>query len=306
MLSVSHLRKQYATVLAVDDVSFAVKRGEILGLLGPNGAGKTTSIRMILNIIRPDTGAITFDGNPFSDAVRNRIGYLPEERGLYRKSKVLNTILYFASLKGLDPAEGGRRAYEWLKKFELLTDYNRKVEELSKGNQQKIQFIISILHDPDLVILDEPFSGLDPVNQILLKDALIELKQRGKAVIFSTHQMDQAEKLCDHISLIDHGRVVVDGGLADVKARYSSNTVAIEYEGDGAFLKALPAVKTAQVYENYAELTLDGTKPPQEILRQIVDKLMIRKFEVKQPSLNAIFLEAVGHTPSDEKGGNHQ
>ena len=179
MLNVSHVRKQYATVLAVNDVSLTVERGSIVGVLGPNGAGKTTTIRMILNIIQSDAGSITFDGVPFNESTRNRIGYLPEERGLYRKNKLLPTILYFAGLRGIEQNEAKRRAYDWLKRFDLLTYYDKKVEELSKGNQQKVQFITSILHDPELVILDEPFSGLDPINQILLKDMLIELKQRN-------------------------------------------------------------------------------------------------------------------------------
>src|ERR1041385_1049620 len=225
MLNASHLRKQYATVLAVDDVSLSVERGKILGLLGPNGAGKTTTIRMILNIIQPDAGSITFEGRPFDESMRNRIGYLPEERGLYRKNKLLNTIVYFASLRGIETDEAKRRAYDWLKRFDLLSYYDRKVEELSKGNQQKVQFIISILHNPQLVILDEPFSGLDPINQILLKDILLELKQQGKAVIFSTHQMDQAEKLCDTICLINRGNVVLEGELREVKQRFGKNSV---------------------------------------------------------------------------------
>ncbi|MBI1805686.1 MAG: ATP-binding cassette domain-containing protein [Ignavibacteria bacterium] len=294
MLTVSHLRKQYSTVLAVDDVSLAVNRGAILGLLGPNGAGKTTTIRMILNIIQPDAGSITFDGKPFEEQTRNLIGYLPEERGLYRKNKLLNAILYFASLKGIERAEAKRRAYDWLKRFDLLTYYERKLEELSKGNQQKVQFIISILHDPQLVILDEPFSGLDPLNQILLKDILMELKQRGKAIIFSTHQMDQAEKLCDAICLINKGRVVLEGGITEVKSRYGKNTVHLEYEGDGNFLPTHPAVKTAHIYENFAELILNSHSKPHEVLRDLSQRLDIRKFETLQPSLNAIFLDLVG------------
>lgn len=294
MLNVSHLRKEFSTVVAVDDVSLQVKRGEVLGLLGPNGAGKTTTIRTILNIIQPDAGSITFDGKLFEGSIRNAIGYLPEERGLYRKNKLLNTILYFASLRGVEIAEAKRRAYEWLKRFDLLNYYERKVEELSKGNQQKVQFIISILHDPQLVILDEPFTGLDPINQILLKDILLELKQRGRAIIFSTHQMDQAERLCDNICLINKGRVVLEGSLVDVKNRYGKNTIHIEYEGDGTSLSSIPSVKAAHVYENFAELVLDGDCQPHEVLRDIASKLAIRKFETSQPSLNTIFLELVG------------
>ena len=294
MLKVLNLRKEFATVLAVDGVSLEAKRGEILGLLGPNGAGKTTTIRMILNIIQPDSGLITFNDKPFDAGVRNLLGYLPEERGLYRKNKLLNTVLYFASLKGIEPAEAKRRAYKWLERFGLLTYYQNKVEELSKGNQQKVQFIISVLHDPQLVILDEPFSGLDPVNQILLKDILLELKQQGKAIIFSTHQMDQAEKLSDQICLINRGKMVLEGSVKEVKQRFGRNSVHLEYEGNGAFLKELPFIRQSTVYENYAELVLNDSISSKEILAAITPKIDVRKFEYVEPSLNSIFIEVVG------------
>ena len=297
MLKVEHVRKQYSTVLAVDDVSLEVQRGQILGLLGPNGAGKTTTIRMIMNIIRPDSGAVTFDGRMFDEEVRNQFGYLPEERGLYRKSTLLNAILYFASLKGIAKNEAKSQAYEWLKRFDLLNYYNQPLETLSKGNQQKVQFIISILHQPQLVILDEPFSGLDPLNQILLKDILMELKQQERAIIFSTHQMDQAEKLCDTICLINKGKVVLEGEVTEVKSRYGNNTIHIEFDGDASFLKQLPSIKTAHVYENFAELILIDHSAPSVVLKEIVQKLDVRKFEMAQPSLNAIFLSLVGNTP---------
>ena len=294
MLKASHLRKEFGPILAVDDVSLEAARGKILGVLGPNGAGKTTSIRMVLNIVEPDRGAVTFDGERFSEAVRNRIGYLPEVRGLYRKNKLLHTILYFASLKGIAAAEAKRRAYTWLERFNLLSHYDRKVEELSKGNQQKVQFIIAILHDPDYVILDEPFSGLDPLNQNILKDILLELKHQGKSIIFSTHQMDQAERLCDGICLINAGRVVLEGELTEVKRRYGKNAVVLEYEGDGAFLPGLAAVKTAHLYEHYAELVLHPDESPSALLPELARRLELRKFEVVQPSLNAIFLDIAG------------
>ncbi|MBI4810673.1 MAG: ATP-binding cassette domain-containing protein [Ignavibacteriales bacterium] len=301
MLKAINLRKEFTNVIAVDNVSLEAQRGEILGLLGPNGAGKTTTIRMILNILQPDSGTITFDGNPFDESIRNLLGYLPEERGLYRKNKLLNTILYFASLKGIDAAEGKRRAYKWLERFDLLNKYQSKIEELSKGNQQKVQFIISILHDPELVILDEPFSGLDPVNQILLKDILLELKQQGRAVIFSTHQMEQAEKLCDKICLINKGSVVLDGELSEVKSRYGKNSIHIEYDGDGSFLKDLPFIQQATVYQNYAELVLKNSISTKEILSVVSDKLDVRKFEYVEPSLNSIFIEVVGLPDKNEE-----
>ncbi len=298
MLTVSHVSKQYATVRAVDDVSLRVSNGEVLGLLGPNGAGKTTTIRMILNIIRPDGGSITFDGKPFDESVQNSVGYLPEERGLYRKSTVLNTILYFATLKGIPFAEGRRRAYTLLNRFGLSSSHNRKVEELSKGNQQKIQFIIAILHDPALLILDEPFSGLDPINQILLNEVIMEQKRAGKTIIFSTHQMDQAEKLCDTICLINKGTVVASGVLTDVKQRYGKQAVRVEFDGDGAFLASLPGVDRAYLYEHYAELTLTPDVAHGDVFREIArrsDHVDVRRFEITYPSLNAIFLDLVGH-----------
>ncbi|MEX0602591.1 MAG: ATP-binding cassette domain-containing protein, partial [Bacteroidota bacterium] len=203
MLEVRNLRKEFDTVVAVDGVSLTLDQGELLGLLGPNGAGKTTTIRTILNILRPTSGSITFDGHSFRPDTPNTLGYLPEERGLYRKSKVLNTILYFASLKGVSRNDAAGRAEVWLKRFGLADRAHSKIEELSKGNQQKVQLITAILHEPKFLVLDEPFSGFDPVNQIVLKDILVELRQRNTAIIFSTHQMEQAEKMCDTIMLIN-------------------------------------------------------------------------------------------------------
>ena len=294
MLNVVNLRKAFATVVAVDGVSLEVQRGELFGLLGPNGAGKTTAIRTILNIIAPDSGSITFDGKSFTPAMWNLIGYLPEERGLYRKSKIINTILYFASLKGIAEREAKVLAIKWLDRFGLKESAYRKVEELSKGNQQKVQLIISILHKPQLLILDEPFSGLDPVNQILLKDILMELRQQNVAIIFSTHQMEQVEKMCDNICLINKGKPVLSGSLREVKKQYGTNSLRIEFEGDGEFLKKSPLVKRADVYQNYAELELVDIHKSRELLSSIDDQLNIRKFEIVEPSLNSIFINVVG------------
>lgn len=301
MLAAKSLRKVYSSVVAVDGIALEVKRGEILGLIGPNGAGKTTTIRLILNIIQPDAGQILFDGKPFSPAMRNIIGYLPEERGLYRKNKLLNTILYFASLKGISTTDAKREAMRWLERFNLSFYADKKVEELSKGNQQKVQFIISVLHNPQLVILDEPFSGLDPVNQIILKDELMRLKHEGKAIIFSTHVMDQAEKLCDRICLINKGKVVLYGNLNDIKRQYGENTIYIEFEGDGSIVSSLAIFKKSLLYENCAELQLNDSIQPSEALRQLVRlssesvrELAITRFEVREPSLESIFLEKVG------------
>jgi ABC-2 type transport system ATP-binding protein len=294
MLTVSHLRKEYSTTIAVDDVSLSVKRGEIFGLLGPNGAGKTTTIRMILNIIEPDRGEIRFDGKPYSPEISNRIGYLPEERGLYKKNKLLNTIQYLASLKGIPARKSILEARRWLERFGLQQYAHRKIEELSKGNQQKVQFIVSILHNPDLVILDEPFSGLDPVNQILMKDILMNLKSQGKAVIFSTHQMDQAEKLCDNICVINHGRVVLEGDIREIKQRFGKNSLHIEFDGDGTFLKTMPEFQKADVYQNFAEVQLVDHGSANTVLKKLVERIEIRKFEMMEPSMNSIFIDVVG------------
>lgn len=303
MLKVSNLRKEFDTVVAVDGVSLEVKRGELFGLLGPNGAGKTTTIRTILNIIQPDSGEITFDGKPFNEEMWNTIGYLPEERGLYRKSKILNTILYFASLKGLDERTAKPRALQWLERFGLNDRANQNVEELSKGNQQKVQIIISLIHEPSLVILDEPFSGLDPVNQILLKDILLEVRQKNTAIIFSTHQMDQVEKMCDTICLINKGKPVLSGSLREVKRNYGKNSVHLEFNGDGSFLKQLPFVKKADIYQNYAELEVEESASSRELLSQINGRLDLRRFEVVEPSLNSIFIDVVGGVPQPPGGG---
>jgi len=293
MLKVENLKKTFSNVVAVDGVSFEVKRGEILGLLGPNGAGKTTTIRMILDIIKPDQGTIKFDGKELDDEIKSKIGYLPEERGLYRKTKVMETILYFAELKGLDRKTAFERAKHWLKRFELAERANSRIEELSKGNQQKVQIIISILHDPELVILDEPFAGLDPVNQELLKDILLELKEKNKAIIFSTHQMDQAEKLCDSICLINKGKPVLSGSLSEVKSKFGRDTIHIEFDGNGESLRNLNGVKKIDIYPNYAEVTLETNVSSSEILKEIIKHVNLKKFELKEPSLHSIFIDVV-------------
>lgn len=294
MLNVVQLRKDFSSIRAVDGVSFDVQRGEIFGLLGPNGAGKTTTIRMVLNILEPDGGEITYEGRRFSEHVRDIVGYLPEERGLYKKNKLWDTVMYFAQLRGMQPGVAKAEAYRWLQRFSLIAQKDRKVEELSKGNQQKVQFIVSIIHDPLLIVLDEPFSGLDPVNQILFKDIFLELKQRGKAVIFSTHQMDQAEKLSDRLCLINRGKVVLGGTVRDVKKQYGKNTLHLEFSGDGTFMQTLPGVRRAFMYPNSAELELEDGVTVQSLLVKIIDRVEVRKFELLEPSLHSIFIQIVG------------
>ncbi len=294
MLTVRNLRKGYDSVLALEDVSFDVTRGEVFGLIGPNGAGKTTTIRIILNILLPDGGEVLYDGKPYSPSVQNIVGYLPEERGLYKKSHLLDTVVYFGELRGMKRSDARAKAMYWLTRIGMEGQAQRKIEELSKGNQQKIQFISAVLHDPALVVLDEPFSGLDPLNQELFKEIFLELKNAGKAVVFSTHQMDNAEKLSDSLCLIHRGKVVLAGSVRDVKRKYGTNSVAIEFEGDSTALETLPGVKKAILYGNSAELQLENETDLRALVGVINSRVQMHKFELREPSLQAIFLEAVG------------
>jgi len=288
------VRKTYDTFVAVDNLSFDIPAGRIFGLLGPNGAGKTSTIRMMLGITIPDSGQVTMFGEKFHRELLHRVGYLPEERGLYRKMKVGEHLVFLGELGGLSAAEAGKRARAWAERMEISTWLDKKVEELSKGMQQKIQFIATILHDPDFIVMDEPFSGLDPVNTALLKDVLLELKQKGKTVLFSTHRMDTVERLCDSICLVNRGRVVLDGDLKQIKARYGRNNIQVQYEGDGAFLKDPALVKTANDYGNYVEVQLAPGADPQELLRRLTARARVSKFELVEPSLEEIFIDVVG------------
>jgi ABC-2 type transport system ATP-binding protein len=296
MLSVDHIRKTYkGGIKAVDDVSFEVKPGTVLGILGPNGAGKTTTIRMILNIIKPDSGTITFWGAPVGEATKNHIGYLPEERGLYKKSSIASTLYYFASLKQQQSSVQLRQEItRWLERFELAGMEARKIEELSKGNQQKVQFIASVLHNPDLLILDEPFSGLDPVNQLKFKDVVLSLREQGKAIIFCTHQLESAEKICDDIVLYNKGKVVVSGSVEEVKRRFGTNAVRLSFDGDASFLSSLGMVQKAEVFSNYAELTLAYDVRLNDLIAEVMPRLEIHSVERMQPSLLSIFVDIVG------------
>lgn len=294
MLTVENIHKTYKGGLkAVDGISFSVQPGTVLGILGPNGAGKTTTIRMILNILKPDTGSITFCGEHVGEHTKNAIGYLPEERGLYKKSTIGDTLAYFASLKG-SSANTKAVIAEWLARFELQGMEKRKIEELSKGNQQKVQFIAAALHDPDLLILDEPFSGLDPVNQLKFKDVVMDLRNRGKAIIFCTHQLESAEKICDEIILYNKGQAVVQGAVEAVKHRFGSNTVTIEFEGDGQFISTLEDVQKAEIFANYAEIELKPSVTINTLIPQLLPHLALTKIERVQPSLLSIFIDIVG------------
>lgn len=294
-LSVESITKSYDDFKAVDGVSFQVGDGQMFGLLGPNGAGKTTTMRMIMNIIVPDAGNILLFGEPFRESYKNRIGYLPEERGLYPKMKLKEHLQFLGEMKGMKSAEAADKALRWLERFELLQWAGHKVQDLSKGMQQKVQFIGTIIHSPQLLIVDEPFSGLDPVNTKFLKDILMELKQQGKTIILSTHLMDQAEKLCDHICLIDHGKVILYGDLQDIKTQYSHNAVLLEYSGEGNLIKDLAEIDTLNDYGNYMEVRLKDGVSQQKFFRKLAQTdVEIRKFEAAETSLNEIFIEMVG------------
>ena len=299
-LEVANLTKRFGTVVAVDDVSFTIPEGVIFGMLGRNGAGKTTTIRMLMNIYQPDAGTIKFRGNRVGQEFRDRVGYLPEERGLNTKMRVLDTLLYLAELKGKQGAAVKAKAMAFLTRFELDTRTRSKVQELSKGNQQKIQFISTILHDPDFIILDEPFSGLDPVNINLFKDIIMELKGQGKAIIFSTHLMEFAEKMCDHIALFHHGKVLLSGALAEVKQRFSTLNVVLHYEGSIAFLSGQPYVRKVQDYGNYCGITLAERRDSQRLLLDLVSHgVEVHKFDANDISLHDIFLSQTGAKGED-------
>jgi ABC-2 type transport system ATP-binding protein len=293
-IELNKIRKCYDSFVAVDDLSFNIEEGAVFGLLGPNGAGKTSTIRMMIGITVPDAGQIQMFGKPFERKSLHRVGYLPEERGLYKKMKVLDHLIFLGQLHGLEPGPARQKAIAWSQKLEISGWLEKKVEELSKGMQQKIQFIATLLHDPDFIVMDEPFSGLDPVNVVLLKDVLLELKGKGKTILFSTHQMDQVEKLCDSICLIDHGKAVLQGDLKQIKAQHGRNNVQIEYEGDGDFLKKSQLVGSYNNYGNYVEVRLAPGADSQQLLRAVAERSRISKFELMEPSLEEIFIDTVG------------
>lgn len=301
-LEVKNLTKQFDTVLAVDKASFEVPEGSIFGLIGRNGAGKTTTIRMMMGIYLPDEGEVILRGVKVGQDFKNRVGYLPEERGLYKKMKVLDTLIYFAEIKEKSGREIHKKAEEYLKRFDLYDRRLSKVEDLSKGNQQKLQFIATVLHDPDFVILDEPFSGLDPVNTNLLKDIIIEMKERGKVIIFSTHLMEFAEKLCDHIAMIDHGKIILKGSLKEIKSKYAQRNVSLTCEGDISFLKGNPIIEKIENFGNTIGVRLKDSSHTQQLLKLLVDRgVTLKKFDANDISLQEIFIELAGHEGQNGK-----
>jgi len=286
--------KSFGSIVAVDCLSASVPAGAIYGFLGPNGAGKTTTLRMMLNIISPDRGRIEILGHPSTKDNAARTGYMPEERGLYRKMKVRDVLTYFAALKGMERRRLAGAAAEWLDRVELGQWAERRVEDLSRGMQQKLQFAVTVIHEPDLLILDEPFSGLDPVNLELLRDIMLSLRQEGKTVIFSTHMMEQAERLCDFILLINQGRKVIDGTLDQVRSQYQSHAVLAQLEGDGAFVETLPMVSGVSRQGRALEISLREGADSQELLQALVGRVRVRSFAEKAPSLHEIFVHLVG------------
>ncbi len=290
-VELSHIVKTFGSVCAVDDVSFAVDKGEIFGLLGPNGAGKTTTIRVILDIFKPDRGEVVVLGGPMTEAKKDHIGYMPEDRGLYQDIKLERCLVYLATLKGMEAGEARRQIGDYLERFDLAAYKQKKVKELSKGMQQKAQLITTLVHRPDLLIIDEPFSGLDPVNTQMVKDLLLEERQRGVTIIMSTHQMHQVEELCDRIVLIDHGKVMLYGNLEEIRQRFSGHAVLVRAAGN---LPTLPGVLHSEAYNSAVRLTLSPATSPQDVLRALVAQdVNVEQFEVARPTLDEIFIRTV-------------
>lgn len=292
---VEHISKQYGDFRAVNDLTFEVFDGEVFAMLGPNGAGKSTTIRMILDILKPDTGSISVLGSPLTDATKDRIGYLPEERGLYRNVPVLEMMVYLGTLKGLPAAEAKKRAMGYLERLDLAEHARKKVSELSKGMQQKVQFAVTVLHDPDLIIIDEPFSGLDPVNTLIIKELLLDFVKRGKAVVMSTHQMQQVEEMADRLLMINRGEQKLYGTVDAVRAQYALPAVRVEGEGDWGLLPGVERVELSENGKVSALLYLKPNVAPESVLGEIArrDDMHIRRFELAVPSLNDIFVQVV-------------
>jgi len=293
-LQLRGISKRYGNTIAVDRLDLDVPRSKIHGIIGPNGAGKTTTIRMIMNIIAPDSGEILLDGRPVSGDFKNVVGYLPEERGLYKKMTLREVILYMGRLKRASRQNIEAAMDAWLDRMDLLEYKHKKVEELSKGMQQKLQFITTLIHQPDIIILDELFSGLDPINVELIKNVLLELKREGRTILFSTHVMEQAEKLCDFICMINKGKKVLDGSLNDIKSTYGKNSIRLEIDGDGSFLESVPGIETVTEFTNYFELTLTDIAGSNDVLKAIVERVTVLRFERITPSLYNIFIQEAG------------
>jgi ABC-2 type transport system ATP-binding protein len=301
MIEIKGITKRFGDLTAVDRISFSTGEGEIFGLIGPNGAGKSTTIKMIMNILAPDEGEIYFSGRLISEADKEHIGYLPEERGLYKKVKVGDMLRYLADLKGRRPSDSEPRIDAWLERFDLGKWKERKIEELSKGMAQKVQFIAAIAHDPDLLFFDEPFAGLDPVSSDLLLSSIRELGAQGKTILFSTHIMEQAEKICNKILLINKGREVVSGAIADIKRQHGRNSVQIEFDGDISFIEALPFVANITRYPRWIEAELTEADAADRLFQALSGRVSVTRFERVSPSLHQIFVNLVGERGREEE-----
>ncbi len=294
LLQLENVYKRFGDFTAVSDISFSIEKGSVYGLLGPNGAGKTTTLRMIMDIIAPDAGSITFSGDRQARNFLDQIGYLPEERGLYRKMKVQDVILFIAELKGLSKQQALTEIEIWLEKMHLSEWANKRIDELSKGMAQKIQFITTVIHKPELIILDEPFSGLDPINMTLLKDLMLELRDNGSTIIFSTHVMEQVEKLCDRICLIHQGKVLLEDELRAVKRAFGKNSVEIEYVGGLEPMRDSAYIQQINDFGQYAEVKLKSPDDYRFLLQELVEKgVDVTRFELMEPTLHEIFVQSV-------------
>jgi ABC-2 type transport system ATP-binding protein len=303
-LIIDSISKRFGEVQALDDVSLEIKPGEVFGFLGANGAGKTTAMRIVLDILRPDSGTVSWNGTLNTEVSRDTWGYLPEERGLYAKMKVLDQLVFFARLHGVKGKKAERETRDWLERFRIPEYADRRAEQLSKGNQQKIQFIAAILHDPQVLLMDEPFTGLDPVNAGLLKEAFQEMKDRGKTLIFSTHQMDTVEELCESIAILDRGRVVVGGTVRDVRRSTGRQVVRLAVDGDTeiAWLGTLDGVRVTRPGQDYTEAEVAPGKDPGLVLQAALSRgCRVRHFEIADPSLEEIFIEHVGQIDLSER-----
>ncbi|WP_336773690.1 ABC transporter ATP-binding protein [Paenibacillus sp. MMO-58] len=293
-LIVDRVHKQYGEKTAVNGISFEVEQGEIYGLLGANGAGKTTTMRMVLGLIYPDEGRILYNGQPYTQEQLSMLGYLPEERGLYPRVKVSDQLIYLAQLRGMNKKDADANLKRWLDRFEVPEYYGKRVEELSKGNQQKIQFIASVIHRPRIVILDEAFSGLDPVNVELLKSTVKELRDAGTSMLFSTHRMEHVEELCRNITILHRSNPVLQGSLRDIKKRYPREKVVLRTEGEVTGLEGLSGVTGVQKHEYGYVVGIAEESSASNILRHALEQTTIHKFEIMEPTLNEIFIKAVG------------
>ena len=287
------IRKGFAGHMAVQDLSLQVPRNSVFGLLGPNGAGKTTTLRMVMDILGPDAGTIEILGRPADHAARDRIGYMPEERGLYPRMVLEEQLVFMAAIKGVPRKEAEKRLTPWLERLSLVEWRKRKTNELSKGMQQKAQFIATVLHEPEVLIMDEPLSGLDPVGTDVMRDAMLDLRRGGTTIVLSSHQMDTVERLCDRVALINRGEKILDGAVSEVKARHGKNTVVLAFDGDGSFIESLPGVAKVTDYGQYLEVRLRDGQDPQPLLREAAARLRLRRFEIVEPSLHDIFVETV-------------